>query len=220
MTRHVSDDLLDRYAGVYTGAITDVLDDRGHRQQTLEPSLTSLGSGVHVAGYAYPVLGRPNEDIDEEENIRNILTMLGEAPANSVVTYETNATASAQIGELSVECLLEQGARGAVVDGGVRDVEYILDNEFPIFRRFTTPADAVPRWELLEWNTTIHISDVEISPGDVVVGDADGVVVVPSRIAEDVLSEVEALIDTENEVRAAVQDGTKPLAAYERYGVF
>lgn len=213
-------ELCDRYAELYPGAITDVLDDRGYEDQTLDYEINPLRDEMSLAGVAYPCVGRPNRGLDEEENIRNILKMLGGAPAESVVMYETNAKDSAHIGELSVECLMANGCRGAVLDGGVRDLDYILRNDFPLFTRYRTPADAVPRWEILDWDTDAVVGGVEVSPGDVVVGDVDGVVVVPREIATDVLREAEDLADTENHVRDAVRDGVHPLDAYEEYGVF
>lgn len=213
-------ELCNRFEALYPGAITDVLDDRGIEDQTLDSGINPLRDHMSFAGVAYPCVGRPNRSVDEEENIRNILQMLGDAPENAVVTYETNATDSAQIGELSVECLLANDCRGAVLDGGARDLDFILQNDFPLFTRFRTPADAVPRWEILDWNTDAVVGGVEVSPGDIVVGDVDGVVVVPKEIVEDVLREAEELADTENEVREAVREGVHPVDAYEDFGVF
>lgn len=213
-------ELCDRYASLYPGAVTDVLDDMGYEDQTLDPGIGPLKDHMTTAGVAYPCVGRPNRSVDDDRNIRNILKMLGDAPEHAVVMYETNATDSAQIGELSVECLLANGCRGAVLDGGARDLDYILENDFPLFTAFCTPADAVPRWELLDWDTSAVVGGVEVSPGDIVVGDVDGVVVVPQEIAEDLLKEAEGLAETENAVRDAVRDGTHPLDAYEEYGVF
>jgi len=215
-----TEELCDRYAAMYPGAITDVLDDRGLTDQTLAAGIDPVTTDMAMAGVAYPCRGRPNRSVDEDDNIRNILRMLRDAPAEAVVTYETNATDSAQIGELSVECMLARECRGAVLDGGVRDLSYILENDFPVFTAFRTPADAVPRWEILEWDTTAVVGGVEVSPGDVVVGDIDGVVVVPEEIAVDVLEEAEELANTENHVRADVREGGDPVAAYEEYGVF
>jgi regulator of RNase E activity RraA len=213
-------ELCDRYGALYPGAITDVLDDRGLTDQTLSPDIDPVTPGMTVAGVAYPCRGRPTRGLDEEENVRNILKMLRDAPEHAVVAYETNATDSAQLGELSVECLLARNCRGAVLDGGVRDLSYVLENDFPVFTSFRTPADAVPRWELLEWDTTAVVGGVEVSPGDVVVGDVDGVVVVPEGIALSVLEEAETLADTETRVRAHVREGGDPVEAYDEYGVF
>ena len=213
-------ELCRRYEQLYPGAVTDVLDDRGLKDQTLSPGIGPLEPTMTTAGIAYPCVGRPNRSLNEEQNIRNILSMLGDAPEHSVVMHETNSNDSAQIGELSVECLLANGARGAVLDGGARDIRYILQNDFPVFTKFETPADAVPRWEILEWDTDAVVGGVSVSPGDVVIGDVDGLAIVPESLRESVLQEAEALADTENSVRTAVRNGEHPLTAYEEYGVF
>lgn len=213
-------ELCDRYSALYPGAIADVLDDRGYQDQTVDPEIGPVTPDRSTAGIAFPCVGRPNRSVDPEANIRAFLEMLGVVPEHAVLVYETNATDSAQIGELSVECLLATGCRGAVLDGGARDVAYVLENDFPLFTRYLTPADAIPRWELLEWGTRAVVGGVDVSPGDMVVGDVDGVVVVPETISAEVLRDAEALAETEDEVRRAVREGVDPLEVYERHGVF
>jgi len=213
-------ELCDRFAALYPGAVTDVLDDFEYEDQTLDPEISPIEHGMSFAGVAYPCIGRPNRSVDSETNIRRILRMLGDAPQDAVVMYETNAANAAQIGELSVECLLARDCRAAVLDGGARDVSFVLENDFPLFTRYCTPADAVPRWELLDWDTAAVVGGVEVEPGDVVVGDVDGVVVVPADIAVEVLQEAEELATTEDSVREAVRNGVDPVEAYDEYEVF
>ncbi|MBX0297275.1 RraA family protein [Haloarcula nitratireducens] len=213
-------ELCDRYEQLYPGAVVDVLDDRGLADQTLSPDIAPLRDGTTAAGIAYPVEGRPNRSVDPDENMRNILRMLGDAPEHAVLAYQTNDDRAAHLGELSVVSLKARGARGAVVDGGVRDVAYVLEEEFPVFSRYRTPADAVPRWEILDWGSEAVVGGVEVAAGDVIVGDVDGVVVVPESVRVSVLEDAEDLADTENEVREAVRDGTAPIDAYDEYGVF
>jgi regulator of RNase E activity RraA len=106
-------------------------------------------------------------------------------------------------------------------DGGVRDVDYILREEFPVCARYVTPQDCVPRWELLaHGDVTIVIGGVRVAPGDWIVGDADGIVIVPGEGVDEVLTEAEAKVSTENDVRDSVREGMRPLEAYERYGTF
>ena len=77
-----------------------------------------------------------------------------------------------------------------------------------------------PHGLAVEWGRPVTIGSVRVEAGDVVVGDLDGVVVVPARLAVPVLERCEALLDTENRVRDAVRKGMAPLAAYEKFGVF
>ena len=115
--------------------------------------------------------------------------MLGSVTAGNVAVYQTNDRTSAHLGELSVTSLASRGCAGAVIDGGARDAEYILREDFPVFSRYVTPQDCVPRWELLaHGDVTIVVGGVRIAPGDWIVGDRDGLVIVPGDRLEEILA--------------------------------
>lgn len=214
-------DLAQRFSSVYTGALTDVLDRHGLLQQTLSAEIVALRPGMRLAGPVYTVLGRPRPGHNYDRSIRRILEMLGSVPSGSVAVYETNERSAAHFGELSATSLASRGAAGAVLDGGARDAEYILREDFPVFSRYVTPQDCVPRWEVMaHGDVTIVVGGVRVSPGDWIVGDRDGLVIVPGDRVEEILGEAEQKVSTENEIRAAVREGALPLAAYERYGTF
>jgi 4-hydroxy-4-methyl-2-oxoglutarate aldolase len=214
-------DLARRFSSLYTGVLTDVLDRHGYLQQTLPADIAPLRPGMRLAGPVYPVLGRPHPGHDYDKSIRRILEMLGSVPRGSVAVYETNDRAAAHLGELSVVSLASRGCAGAVIDGGARDADYILREEFPVFSRYVTPQDCVPRWELLaHGEVTIVVGGVRVSPGDWIVGDRDGLVIVPGGRVRDILREAEEKVATENEIRDSVRSGTRPLDAYERFGTF
>lgn len=214
-------DLAARFSRLYTGAITDVLDGLGYLQQTLPPALTPLREGMRLAGPAYPVEGRPQPGVDYDASMRKILDMLGKVPPHHVAVYQTHDTASAHLGELSVTSLKMRGCAGAVIDGGCRDVERILREDYPVFARRTTPQDCTRRWELTgHGDVAVVIGGVRVSRGDYVVADRDGIVVIPGDLVERVLREAEAVVSTESEIRSAVRGGMLPLEAYETYGTF
>jgi 4-hydroxy-4-methyl-2-oxoglutarate aldolase len=214
-------ELARRFSALYTGALTDVLDRRGHLQQTLPPELLPLRPGTRLAGPVHPVLGRPHPGHDYDTSIRAVLAMLGSVRPGYVAVYQTNDRAAAHFGELSATSLASRGCAGAVIDGGTRDAEYILREDFPVFSRYITPQDCVPRWELLaHGDVTIVVGGVRVAPGDWIVGDRDGLVIVPGGEVREVLAEAEDKIATENEIRDAVRGGTLPLDAYQRYGTF
>jgi 4-hydroxy-4-methyl-2-oxoglutarate aldolase len=214
-------DLAGRFSSLYTGALTDVLDRHGYLQQTLPPELAPLRPGMRLAGPVYPVLGRPNPNRDYDASIRVILEMLGSVPRGHVAVYQTNDRTTAHLGELSATSLALRGAAGAVIDGGARDADYILREDFPVFARYVTPQDCVRRWELLaHGGVTIVVGGVRVAPGDWIVGDRDGLVIVPGERVDEILGEAEEKVATENEIRESVRRGTLPLEAYERYGTF
>jgi 4-hydroxy-4-methyl-2-oxoglutarate aldolase len=219
VTDHV--ELRSRFGALYTGAITDVLDRLGFRRQTLPAELTPLRPGLHLAGPAYPVRGQARAGAEYEVTIRKVLEMLGSVPRGHVVVYETNDAASAHLGELSVTSLKTRGCAGAVIDGGCRDIELILREDFPVFARYTTPQDCTVRWELLEHgDVAATIGGVQVRLGDYVVADHDGIVAVPREAVAEVLTEAEAKVATESGIRDAVRAGMLPLEAYERFGTF
>jgi regulator of RNase E activity RraA len=210
-----------RFSAVYTGAIADVLDRLGHLEQTLPPSIRPLRPSMRLAGPAYPVEGRPKPRADYDTSIRATLEMLGAVPPGHVAVYQTHGEASAHLGELSVTSLKARGVTGAVIDGGCRDVDFIVREDYPVFCRHVTPQDSTDRWQVTgHGNVTIDLGGVRVAPGDWMVADEDGCVVVPARLASDVLEAAEAMVATENEIRDAVRDGATPLAAYERFGTF
>jgi 4-hydroxy-4-methyl-2-oxoglutarate aldolase len=209
-----------RFEAIYTAALADILDARGRREQTLPPQIRPLAPGLRLAGPAYTVRGRPAETSDHDEALRKVLRMLGDVPEGHIAVYACAQDVSAHLGELSVTSLKARGVAGCVLDGGCRDVSFILDEGFPVFSRFVTPEDSTWRWSLEETQVPVTIGRVRIEPGDWVVGDDDGVVVVPGALAESVLAEAETKAATESEIRCAVREGMTPLDAYERFGTF
>jgi regulator of RNase E activity RraA len=209
-----------RFEAIYTAALADILDARGLHGQVLPPSIRPLEPGMRLAGPAFTVSGRPAQTESYDAALRKVLTMLGEVPAGHVAIYACGQDVSAHLGELSVTSLKARGAAGCVLHGGCRDVRFILEEGFPVFCSHVAPDDSTYRWELEATQVPVTIGEVRVEPGDWVVGDDDGVVVVPRGIAEDVLAEAEQKAATESEIRVAVRDGMPPLEAYERFGTF
>jgi len=215
-----ADTLPRRFAKIYTAAVTDVMDEMGLLRQTLPPTIQPLSPGMRVAGYAFPARGRPRKNGPRDEVIRRFLGMLGDVPRDSVLVIQANDNVAAHFGELSAESLRARKVRGAVIDGSTRDAASIVRLGFPTFVRFRTPQDSLPRWQVTDWGQPVTIGGVRVALGDVIVADLDGGVVVPRKVAHDVLLRCEKLVGTENKVRAAVKRGVLPLEAYERYGAF
>ncbi len=217
-----SDNLPRRFARIYTAAITDVMDEMGLRRQTLPSAIQPLAGGMRAAGYAFTARGRPHRGSPRErdQTLKRFLAMLGAAPTDSVLVLAAHDNVAAHFGELSAEWFRARKVRGAVIDGATRDTASIVRMGFPTFVRYRTPQDSVPRWRVADWGQPVTIGGVRVSLGDLVVGDLDGVVVIPRRVAHEVLGRCEKLVGTENRVRAAVRRGMTPLAAYQKFGSF
>ena len=217
-----SDNLPRRFARIYTAAITDVMDEMGLRRQTLPATIQPLSAGMRTAGYAFTVRGRAHSGSPRErdQTLRRFLGMLGAVPAESVLVLAAHDNVAAHFGELSAAWFRARKVRGAVIDGATRDAAAIMRMAFPTFVRYRTPQDSVPRWRVSDWGQPVTIGSVRVSLGDVVVGDLDGVVIIPRRAAHEVLRRCERLVGTESRVRSAVRRGMAPLAAYQKFGSF
>ena len=209
-----------RFSVIYTGAISDVLDEMNYRGQVLPPEIQGLTMDQRVAGVAMPMEGEPTESQDPEEVYIPILKMLGDLCPGDVIVSQPHDSVSAHLGELSSEAAKFRGARGAVIDGGARDIDYILRLGFPVFCRYRTPADVMGRWKLVSHGQPIQIGRVKIRRGDFIVGDKDGVLVIPQEITLEVLRKSEEVVGTENLVRKAILQGVHPVDAYRTYGRF
>lgn len=208
-----------RFGAIYTAALTDVLDSLGHRDQTLPAGIVPLQPGMRLAGPVFAVEGRTQHG-EREASIRRILEMLGAIPPHHVGVYAAGDHTCAHFGELSATALQVRGCAGVVIDGGCRDVDLVREAGLPVFCRYATPQDAVTRWHVVEWGHTVEIGGVRAATGDYVVADADGAVIVPAFVRDEVLELAEAVVRTETDVRGAVLAGMAPLEAYDRFGKF
>ena len=165
---------------------------RHGRSRAPRADAAPVDRGAHardaLAGQAFTVEGRPSEHGDWDAAIRKTLAMLGAVPEGHVAVYQCNHERSAHFGELSATSLASRGVAGCVIDGGCRDVRLIESLGFPVFARFVTPEDSTWRWEVTATQVPVTIGTVRVEPGDWVVGDEDGVVVVPAAGAEQVLA--------------------------------
>jgi len=204
----------------YSGAISDILDEMGLREQVLPHEIRPIRPGQIVAGRALTVLGEPAAGLARDDYFVPFLRMLGSIEAGDVVVIQANDRAVAHFGELSAETAKARGGAGVVVDGGVRDVGYLLKLGFPAFARYTTPRDMVGRWRVVDCNGPIMIGHTRVSFGDYVLGGRDGVAIIPRDVAEEATSRAEVVIREENQIRTAVVKGMHPVTAYQKFGRF
>jgi regulator of RNase E activity RraA len=215
-----ANNLTERLAALYTGAVHDVLRGMGHANCVLPTGIAPLDPGKKLAGEIYTVSGHIDQTRDPHDTLVQWTGLLSKAPSGKVLVCQPNTHMVALMGELSAETLHHKKVRGYVVDGGCRDVEFILKIGFPVFCSFNTPADIVARWVPDRFGEPITIGTVTISSGDYILGDRDGVVVLPANTAGDVIAQTEKVVTTENKVRSAILSGMDPQEAYLKYGKF
>jgi regulator of RNase E activity RraA len=214
------DPLTARLAQCYTGAIHDVLRAMGHERVVLPPSIRPLFPDRKLAGPVWTVSGHVDRTKSAHETLLGWTGLLSKAPPGRVVVCQPHNHEVALMGELSAETLKNKGVLGYVVDGGCRDTDFILEIGFPVFFSFYTPSDIVGRWIPDTFGEPITIGGVTIADGDYLLGDRDGVVIVPRAVAEEAVAKTEAVVATENQLRSAILGGMDPVEAYLKYGKF
>jgi 4-hydroxy-4-methyl-2-oxoglutarate aldolase len=212
--------LTERLERCYTGAVHDVLRMMGHDNIVLPPAIKAIAPGTRLAGPAWTVAGHIDRTKTRHDTLLGWCTLLAKAPSGHVVVCQPNNHEVALMGELSAQTLQARGVRGYVVDGGSRDTDLVLAQGFPVFCSFLTPSDIVERWIPDRYGEPVTIGTVTIATGDYVLGDRDGVVIVPRALAEDVVTRTEEVVATESEMRRALIGGMDPVEAYNRYGKF
>ena len=220
MTNNALDDLTARLARCYTGAVHDVLRLMGHENVVLPPAIKPIAPTMKVAGPAWTVAGHIDRTRTRHETLLAWCTLLAKAPARHVIVCQPNNHEVALMGELSAHTLKARGVLGFVVDGGSRDTELVLEQGFPVYCAFLTPADIVARWVPDRFGEPVTIGAVTVATGDYVLGDRDGVVVIPGALAAEVIARTEEVVATESDMRRALIDGMDPVAAYNEYGKF
>lgn len=213
-------DITARLERCYTGVVHDVMRAMGLRDFTLPPDLHPILPDRVLAGPAFTVDGMVQPDADAHTTLLEWTGLLSRARPGSVWVAQPNDRTIANMGELSAETLKNKGVRGCIVDGGIRDVRFLLDMGFPTWARFFTPRDIVGYWRPKAVDQEIRIGTVTIAPGDFMLADRDGVVRIPRDRADDVLAAAEAAIGTENKVRTAILSGMDPQQAYLAFGKF
>jgi regulator of RNase E activity RraA len=214
------DELTERLARLYTGAIHDVLRTLGHERVVLPAGIRPLDPARKVAGPVWTVAGRIDRTQSPHATLLGWTQLLSKAPPGRVVVCQPHNHEVALMGELSAETLKAKGVLGYVVDGGCRDVEFIVRIGFPVFASFYTPSDIVGRWIPERYGEPVAIGEVTICDGDYLLGDLDGVVAIPQAVAEEAIARTEAVAQTENRIRAAILGGMDPVDAYLKYGKF
>ena len=114
---------------------------------------------------------------------------------------------------------IQCGVAGAVVDGYSRDTPEILRLNFPTFSLGTYAQDQGPRGKVLDYRCTIEFNGVRITPGDIVYGDLDGVIIVPKETAEEAFSLAIEKSRGEKLVKKALEDGMTTVEAFRKFGI-
>jgi regulator of RNase E activity RraA len=209
-------ELIDRLLKIQVAAVSDVLDKRGLWEQHLPHQIKPLDNAQKVAGPAFTIKGQSTAQLDVGLGPKVIDSL---TPDCVVVWDTTGEQRASHWGDLMGAAAKAKGARGVVIDGGVRDIQELLGMSFPVFARYRTAAGTPGRWKITEINEPVRIDGVLIRPGDFIFGDLDGIVVIPAEIVEEVVTEAEIVQAAELKIREAVEAGGHLATIYGQSGL-
>jgi len=199
-------ELLQRFEKIYTGAVNDVLREFCLLNQALPHHIVPLREYRTVAGIAFTVKSAPNSIIRGEMEFRT--QMLQEMHEDAFVVWDTTKDEHATLwGGVMTATAKSKKVKGAVIDGGIRDTHQILEADFPIFYKYRISNGSLGRCLISHYQVPLKIGEVTVKPGDIILGDIDGVLVVPRAIAFDVLTRAEEIIENEKVIFGWVHEG-------------
>ncbi|MFF0386792.1 isocitrate/isopropylmalate family dehydrogenase [Streptomyces sp. NPDC004286] len=210
------EDVVDRLARLDTASISDALDslDVGGVLAGIDPRVP----GARAAGRAFTVTYRPVES-GTDTGFRNAANYLDDVPEGSfVVVDNAGSTACTNWGSLLTGLAQRRGVRGTVLHGAARDIAEIRAAGYPLFSTGVTMVSGKNRVELAATGRKVVIGDVTVHPGDIVVADDNGALVVPADRAAEVADRAERVERTEGAIADAVDGGLRLDEARRRFG--
>ena len=204
---------------LYSAVLADVLDKLGHRASALPPSLRPLRPEWSLFGRAATLRAVAVASEPERPYAIELECIDALRPGEVLVATTEGDRSSALWGELLSTAARARGAVGAVVDGLTRDAARIVEMGFPVFAAGFSPLDSKGRLDGIRHGQPIQLGDCLVRPGDWVIGDADGVVVVPAALADRALSLAMDKVAGENRVRAELAKGRSAREVFNEYGI-
>ena len=209
---------------LFTAVVGDVLDKMGWRRQFLPQAIGPLRPDMKVVGHAMPVL---EADIFDDGShspggskpFGLMLEALDDLRPNEVYVATGGSLRYAFWGELMSTRARHLHAAGAVLNGFVRDATGIEALGFPTFSRGLYAQDQGPRGKVIDFRVSIEIEGVRVAPGDIIFGDREGVLVIPSEAAAEAVEAALVKASTENRVATAIRQGMGAREAFETFGV-
>jgi regulator of RNase E activity RraA len=223
------DDLQKQWERIRVANLFDVLDKLGYPNQCIDLAIKPLFPGQKLAGRAVTVRGARSPYSAEElkkhkERIdfEHLLPLI--QPGAVVIVDGAGEPMSGKFGEMTSWALQQRGAKGIVVDGFIRD--YLGLQEIPAFTvccRGTSPIESDGRWAIHELNVPIGVpgtltSQVRVKAGDWIIGEADGVIVLPQEIADEALLLAIDIETREEGMRGDLSRGMDFQKAYTKWG--
>lgn len=211
-----------RYLKVDTATVADVLDVMGFPDQGLSSAFRPFpDDGGKMGGWAYTIRGqmtpyKSNGDPDKMKAVDGV-------GPGEVTVWSGDGEGICYFGELIALGMKMRGGAGALIDGGIRDIEWIAKQKFPVYARYRTPVQSIGRWKVTGWQLPVYLPGatakrVAVRPGDFILADIDGAMVIPADIAVEVLVSAEKLTTIEKSIRRDLNAGATLAQVLKKYG--
>jgi 4-hydroxy-4-methyl-2-oxoglutarate aldolase len=204
---------------LYTAVVSDSLDQIGIRNQAMREYLRPLFPTCMFAGWARTIACSDVYHVSSDPYALEIEAMDSILPGEVVVVSTQQSLRNAPWGELLSTAAKARRARGAVIDGLVRDVKKIEELGFPVLASGIKPVDSIGRGIVTAYNVPVECGDVLVRPGDFVFADYDGVIVVPREMTIEVLVLAQDKVAREDKSREELSRGAYLRDVFNRYGV-
>lgn len=204
---------------LYSAVVCDALDGLGFRRQSPRVTLPPLTADGVLIGRCKTTLWVEMAHEDPRPYEKELQAVDACWPDDVFIAAAGGSTRSGVWGELLSTAARNSGCVGAIVDGAVRDVAKMREMSFPVFARGTCVYDSLHRQRVVDIDVPVEIDGVTFHPGDLVIADSDGVVVVPREVETEAVRNAWIKVHAENETRDAIRAGMKAVEAYEKYGV-
>jgi len=211
--------MIDRLQSLYSGVVADVLDGLGYRNQCLPSHIRPLTPLNRVAGVAFPVKAITVNEIPAKPYELEIAAVDAVQRGDVLVVDAGDDRTSAFWGELLTVACAYKGVAGVVMTACTRDMWKIKELNFPVFGIGFHPADSKGRVDVISIGEAVSIGGVSARRGDLILGDEDGVVIVPQEVADQAIRLAQEKVSGENLARADLAVGVPMGEVFRKYGI-
>lgn len=206
---------------LFTAVLSDCLDQAGVMKQALPSRIRPLDESLVMVGRARTAAFMEVYSVPEGSNPYELEIALIDSlrPDEIPVFACSNPERVAPWGELLSTASRVRGATGALMDGCVRDIKAIKAMGYPVFHGGIAPLDSKGRGKIMALDVPIECAGVPVAPGDLIFGDADGVVVIPQAVEDEVLRLAFEKVTGERNTLRDLQRGDSLADVFARYGI-
>lgn len=204
---------------LFAAVVCDALDSLGFLNQSPRIALPPQTVDAVLVGRCQTTLWTDMAHEDPDPYALELQAVDACQPDDVMIAAAHGSTRSGVWGELLSTAARNSGCVGVIVDGAVRDVRQMRTMNFPVFARGTCIYDSLNRQRVIDCNVPVDIDGVTFTPGDLVIADVDGIVVVPQSVEKEAIQNAWEKVNAENITRDAIRGGMKATEAYRKYGV-